>query len=69
MFNKNKFKAVVVAAGKTMSDVAEMLGINEATLYRKIARDGAFTRNEIQQITIFLNIENPIEIFFEKSLA
>ena len=50
MFDKNKFKACIVAAGKTAKDVAVILGINESTLYRKIANNGAFSREEIQKM-------------------
>ncbi len=65
MFNKAKFRASVVIAGKTMREVAEYMGINEATLHRKIARNGDFTREEIIKITEFLKLENAQEIFFE----
>ena len=64
MFDKNKFKASIVAAGKTVHDVAVELGMNESTLYRKISNDGAFTRQEIQKLIEFLKIENPFDIFF-----
>lgn len=64
MFDKNKFKASIVAAGKTVNDVAVELGMNESTLYRKISNDGAFTRQEIQKLIVFLKIENPFDIFF-----
>ena len=64
MFDKNKFKASIVAAGKTVYDVALKLGLNESTLYRKINNDGAFTRQEIQEIIIFLEIKNPLDVFF-----
>lgn len=69
MFNKQKFKASMVAAGKTSKETAEALGINEATLYRKISRNGDFSRLEIQKLTEFLKLDNPIDIFFEKLLA
>ena len=69
MFNKQKFKASMMAVGKTSKETAEALGINEATLYRKISRDGDFSRAEIQKLTEFLKLENPIEIFFESLLA
>lgn len=64
MFDKNRFKACIVAAGKTAKDVAVVLGINESTLYRKIANNGAFTREEIQTMKDYLHIENAHEIFF-----
>ena len=36
MFNKQQFKAKMVLADKTMKDMAAAMGINEATLNRKI---------------------------------
>ena len=64
MFDKVKFKASLVLAGKTVADVAARLGINDSTLYRKISKDGDFTRSEIQTLVEFLGIENPADIFF-----
>ncbi len=63
-FNQTKFKASVILAGKTLKDVAKFIGINEATLHRKIARNGDFTRAEIAKIVDFLHLETPQEIFF-----
>lgn len=48
MFNKNMFKAKVAENGVTTKKVAEILGINETTLYRKMSGESDFTRNEIQ---------------------
>lgn len=48
MFNKKMFKAKCVEKGMSTRDIARILGINEATLYRKISGESDFTRNEIQ---------------------
>lgn len=64
MFNRAKFKACAILAGKTLREVAEYIGISETTLYRKLARNGDFTREEIVAITDCLRLENPNEIFF-----
>jgi DNA-binding Xre family transcriptional regulator len=50
-------------------ELAEELGINEATLYRKINNDGYFTRSEINKLIEVLRIDNPAEIFFAEKLA
>lgn len=66
MFEKNRFRAKVIAAGLTIEDLANILGINPVTLYRKINGSSDFSRNEIQIIRQALNI-NPREadeIFF-----
>lgn len=48
VFNKKMFKAKCVEKGMSTRDIARILGINEATLYRKISGESDFTRNEIQ---------------------
>lgn len=69
MFNKRKFKAAVILAGKTLPDIAELLGINLATLYRKMNGESDFYRNEIQILCEELKIKNPVEIFFAQDIA
>lgn len=64
MFKENEFRAQIVRAGKTNKEVANHLGIDESTLYRKIKAGGNFTREEINKMIIFLEIKNPGEIFF-----
>lgn len=69
LFNKLKFKAAVVENGKTIGDVAEYLKINESTLYRKINGTSEFSRDEIQNICVFLHLDSPVEIFFAEKLT
>lgn len=69
MFNKNEFKAQIVKKGLTVKKLAEYLGINEATVYRKINADGDFTRDEINKLIDILQIEEPMKIFFAEKLA
>jgi len=69
LFNKLKFKAVVIESGKTLADIAEFLKINESTLYRKINGTSEFSRDEIQNICDFLNLDSPVEIFFAKEIT
>lgn len=64
MFDKRKFRAVAVLNDKSMADIADMLGINRVTLYRKLNGDSDFLRWEIEACCSFLNISNPTEIFF-----
>lgn len=69
MFDKRKFQAQLILAGKTMEDVASILGINVATLYRKINNNGSFTRREISAMLPVLGIEDPCDIFFAEELT
>ncbi len=69
MLDKNKFKGIVYARGKTLRGVANYLGINAATLYRKLNGESDFYREEIQKLCIYLEIENPSEIFFAEKVT
>lgn len=66
MFQDNLFKAQLKAKRRTAKDIAEAVGVSEATLYRKINGTSDFTRNEIQLIRQYLNLcaEEVDEIFF-----
>lgn len=56
-FKKELLKGTVVARGYSMQDVAEWLDINLSTLYRKISRNGDFSRAEIKILTKRLNLD------------
>lgn len=66
MFKENEFKAALARAGKTQKELAQALGIDQSTLWRKITNDGSFTRQEINSIIEFLGIEDPQAIFFSR---
>lgn len=56
MFNKNAFRAKVVGAGMTLAEVAGQIGINPATLGRKMSGESDFTRAEIQKMRTVLGM-------------
>lgn len=64
MFNLAEFRAAVARRGMTKKEVAAALGISEVTLWRKLNRDGDFTREEINTLIDTLQIEDPAVIFF-----
>lgn len=66
MFDKNKFRAKVIENGLTMTQVANQLNINVATLYRKVNGTSDFTRTEIQTLKdlLKLTVREATEIFF-----
>lgn len=69
MFKENELRAQIKRANKTNKEVAAHLGIDESTLYRKIKANGNFTREEINKMVEFLEIEDPKDIFFAERLA
>lgn len=69
MFNERKFKSALILNGVTVDDLAETLGVNKSTVYRKIERNGDFSRDEISKIMRVLNLSDPCDIFFDGELA
>lgn len=64
--NENILKAKMVECGITTEQLADLLGINSATLYRKMSGSSDFKRAEIQQISILLQLNSSemCRIFF-----
>ena len=69
MFDKRKFMAQIVLAVLTQKELAQKLGIDESTLYRKINDDGRFSRKEMNAIIDILQIKDPNPIFFAPELT
>lgn len=68
-FDKLEFNAQLARKGKRRVELAKALGIDPSTLYRKIENGGDFDRDQIAIILNFLEIENPMPIFFVKELT
>ena len=71
MFNAPEFNAVLARNNKTKEDAAYILGINPATLYRKMNGHSDFTRAEIQlfRFAFKLSATDIDNIFFAEKLA
>lgn len=63
MVNSNELKAAMVRKGLTQKDVAKQLKITPRTLSTKLNK-GVFGSDEIEQLIIMLDINNPMPIFF-----
>ena len=63
MMNERELRAIIVREGKRIPDVAKAIGINKATLYKKLRGENDFTRSEIVKISNFLNL-SPEQILF-----
>lgn len=57
MFKKELLKARMVEKSVTQNELADKLGINSATLYRKINGESEFTRSEMQIIKAVLALD------------
>lgn len=68
MFNQNLLKAKLIEKNISVIEMCNELGICEATFYRKLSRNGDFSRFEIGKITSILGLssEERDNIFFAK---
>lgn len=71
MFKQNLLKAKMAENGLSALQICREIGICEATFYRKMARNGDFSRFEIEKIseTLKLSIAERNNIFFDRQLA
>lgn len=72
MVNIMKLKGKIVENGMNISSLADEMGIDRATLYRRMNRDGeTFTIKEANQICEILNLskEEAMAIFFTNDVA
>lgn len=68
MVNTAELRGVIAKNGKTQSDIAKMLNITPKTFYMRMQK-GVFGSDEIQTMIDELHIENPMEIFFAKTVT
>lgn len=65
MVDTNKLKGIIVENEKTQEQVARHLGIAPKTFYNRMNRK-VFGSDEIEKMIEYLNIEDPMPIFFAK---
>lgn len=65
MINVNELKGIIVARGHTQKDVAKRLGMTGKTFSLKLKK-GVFGSDEIDKMIDYLQIENPLFIFFNR---
>lgn len=68
MVNANELKAAMVRKGFTQKQVAEKLNITPRTLSTKL-RKGVFGSDEIELLMSLLEINDPMTIFFSKTVT
>lgn len=66
MFKKNEFRAAMARKEISTSELAKELGLDPATLFRKISGQSDFYRNEIEKICTILELspQETLNIFF-----
>lgn len=66
MTNTNLLKSVIVAKGYTQEQIAELLGLSNATFNYKLNNKTEFKASEIKKLSEFLHLteEETCSIFF-----
>ena len=63
MIRTDKLTGIIAEKGKTKKDVADAIGITPKTFYEKMKK-GIFGSDEIQIMIAYLEIDDPMAIFF-----
>lgn len=66
MFDKEALEILLVKKKKTKTELAKHLGINEATLYRKMDGQSEWKRNEMLLTAQFLDEPDLTAVFFKE---
>ena len=67
MVDTNLLKSKMVLNGKTGEDVAKLLGMTPKTFYTRMKK-GWFGTDEIEKMIEYLNLDDPMSIFFAKAV-
>lgn len=64
--NKSLLNKIIKESGYRKKDIAESIGVNRSTFYKKEVGTSCFNQNEIIRIKKMLNLSNEqiIDIFF-----
>lgn len=65
MVDTNRLKGIIVQNEKTQEDVAKHIGMSPKTFYLRMKKR-VFGSDEIEKMIEYLNIDDPISIFFAK---
>lgn len=68
MVDVNKLKGIIVENQKTQEDVARHIGMTPKTFYLKMKK-GVFGSDEIEKMIDYLNIDDPVSIFFAQRVT
>ncbi|WP_394874605.1 DUF739 family protein [Clostridium neonatale] len=64
----NKLKGKMIEKSYTQKKMAKELGITEQSLNAKMNSRSQFTLKEVVEIVSILEIDDPVEIFFNKKI-
>lgn len=67
--NKALLEYEIKRRGLTTAQVAEYIGINRSTFSKKCNGHSEFTQSEIKNIIQYLEIDDPVPIFFAEEVS
>lgn len=67
--DKLKLEYEIKRKGLTINKVCELIGISRSAFYRKCNGTSEFTHGEIQKIMNILDLESPVDIFFNSQVS
>lgn len=68
MIDTNALKGIIVSRGKTQEQVARQLEVTPKTFYAKMKK-GVFGSDEIEVMIEYLEIKDPVAIFFAQKVT
>ena len=69
MFDEKAFRELITQRGVKLKALANAMGIEPPTLYRKIKGQSEFTRFEIQKCCEFCGLREMNDIFFAREVS
>lgn len=63
MIDTNKLRGIMAERGVSGKDVAKAIGVHYNTFYEKLNK-GVFGSDEIEAMIIYLDIDDPLPVFF-----
>ena len=67
--NKKKLESVMKSKKMSKETLCKELGISRSAFYRKCKGKSQFTLEEIQAIIKILQLDSPMEIFFDEKVS
>lgn len=67
--DRYKLEYEMKSKGVTVEELCKAIGMSKTAYYRKLKGRTEFTRGEIQKMIDFLNLEDPMDIFFTPKVS
>lgn len=68
MVRTDELRGIFAKNNKSQTDIAKLIGVTPKTFYMRMQK-GVFGSDEIQIMIDELHIENPMDIFFAKTVT